>query len=176
MKKEYIILLAVCLLSSTGLTLSFGADEETSATTQDEVTGAKADKLKKQFKVSDDQINSLRGQKLGYGEMDHVFSLASQMPGGINDENVQKIMAMRQSGDHKTGWGKIAQDLNLKLNDKDKTEKVKETKEKVKAQTRDKIKDSKKELNKDMGHKFGTDKSMGSHVSMPSRGGSKGHK
>ncbi len=72
------------------------------------------DRLKSQFNVSDQRIQSLRDQKLGYGEIGIVLALAKQMPGGINDTNVNKIMDMRQNGD-KHGWGNIAKSLNLNL-------------------------------------------------------------
>ncbi len=72
-------------------------------------------RLENKFNVSDTRIDSLRKQGLGFGEIDHTLSLAKQMPGGINDQNVNKIVALRQGGAHKEGWGKIARDLNLKM-------------------------------------------------------------
>lgn len=73
-------------------------------------------RLEKEYGVTDARIDSLRQKKLGYGEIHTVFSLAKQMPGGINDQNIDKIMALRQgSGGHKEGWGKIAHELGLKL-------------------------------------------------------------
>lgn len=78
---------------------------------------AKAEtRLEQKFNVSDARIDSLRKQKLGFGEISHVLSLAKQMPGGINDQNIDKVMALRQGqGGHKEGWGDVAHDLNLKL-------------------------------------------------------------
>lgn len=76
------------------------------------------ERLKEEFNVSDSRIESLRKQKLGYGEIRRVLSFAEQMPGGINDENVDKIMTLRQGdGKHKEGWGNIARDLGLKKNE-----------------------------------------------------------
>ena len=72
------------------------------------------ERLKGQFNVDDQRIQSLRDKNLGYGEIGIVCSLANQLPGGINDSNVNKIMDMRQSGDKK-GWGEIAKSLNLNL-------------------------------------------------------------
>lgn len=73
------------------------------------------ERLKEEFNVSDTRIESLRKQKLGYGEIRRVLSMVKQMPGGINDENVDKIMGLRQGeGKHKEGWGNIARDLGLK--------------------------------------------------------------
>lgn len=71
--------------------------------------------LKEKFNVNDARIDDLRNQKLGYGEISTVFSFAKQMPGGINDQNIQKIMNLRQAGENKEGWGKIAEKLGLKL-------------------------------------------------------------
>ena len=70
-------------------------------------------RLEKQFNVTEAQITSLRNQKLGYGEIAIVFSLA-QKTGGITQDNVNKIMTMRQ-GPPVMGWGQIAKSLNLKL-------------------------------------------------------------
>ena len=79
-----------------------------------EGTNIVTEKLKSEFKVDDARVQGLRDQKLGYGEVSIVLSLAKEMPGGITDANVQKIMAMRQ-GPPVMGWGNIAKDLNLKL-------------------------------------------------------------
>ncbi len=72
-------------------------------------------RLENKFNVSDARIDSLRKQGLGFGEIGITLSLAKQMPGGINNQNINKIMALRQGGEHKEGWGKIAHDLNLKM-------------------------------------------------------------
>ena len=72
------------------------------------------EKLKTGFGVDEARIQGLRDQKLGYGGVSIVLSLAQSMPGGITDENVQKIMALRQ-GPPVMGWGKIAQELGFKL-------------------------------------------------------------
>lgn len=72
------------------------------------------DKLKAEFGVDEARIQGLRDQKLGYGGVSIALSLAQTMPGGITDENVQKIMTLRQ-GPPVMGWGKIAKELGLKL-------------------------------------------------------------
>ena len=72
------------------------------------------EKIKTEFKVDDARVQGLRDQKLGYGEITIALSLARELPGGITDENMQKIMALRQ-GPPVMGWGLIAKDLNLKL-------------------------------------------------------------
>lgn len=70
--------------------------------------------LTEEFNVDEARINSLRDKNLGYGEISNTLSLAQQMPGGINDANVQKVLELRQ-GEHKTGWGKVANDLDVRL-------------------------------------------------------------
>jgi len=72
------------------------------------------EKIKTEFTVDDARIQRLREQKLGYGEISIALSLAKELPGGINDANVQKVMAMRQ-GPPVMGWGKVAKDLNVKM-------------------------------------------------------------
>jgi hypothetical protein len=75
-----------------------------------------AEKLKKEFNVTDAQITALRDQKMGYGEMAIVFSLAKQLggAGGITQQNIDAIMVKR-SGPPVMGWGQIAKSYNLKL-------------------------------------------------------------
>ncbi len=71
-------------------------------------------RLEKEFGVTDTQIQALRDQKLGYGEIAIVFSLAQKMDGGITDANIQSIMTLRE-GPPTMGWGQIANKLGTKL-------------------------------------------------------------
>lgn len=71
-------------------------------------------KLAKEFKITDTQIQGLRNQKLGYGEISIVLSLAQKMPGGVTDSNIQQIMTMRQ-GPPTMGWGEIAKKNGTRL-------------------------------------------------------------
>ena len=71
-------------------------------------------RIENEFKVTDAQINSLRSQKLGFGEITIVFALAEKLPGGLTDANIDKIMSMR-NGPPKMGWGEIAHKLGFKL-------------------------------------------------------------
>jgi len=71
-------------------------------------------RLEKDFNVSNDRIQGLRDQKLGYGEIAIVLSLSQKMPGGITDANIQQVMTMRQ-GPPTMGWGEIAKKLGTKL-------------------------------------------------------------
>jgi len=72
------------------------------------------EQLEKTFKVDEARIQSLRDQKLGYGEIAVLLSLTQKMPGGITDDNIQNVMAMRQ-GPPVMGWGAVAQKLGEKL-------------------------------------------------------------
>ncbi len=71
-------------------------------------------RLEKDFNVTEVQITSLRDKNLGFGEIAIVFALASKLSGGITDDNIGKITAMRQ-GPPVQGWGEIAKTLGLKL-------------------------------------------------------------
>jgi hypothetical protein len=71
-------------------------------------------RIEKEFSVTNAQIQGLRDQKMGYGEISTVFSLAAKMPGGITDTNIQQVMTLRQ-GPPKTGWGEVAKKLGTKL-------------------------------------------------------------
>jgi hypothetical protein len=71
-------------------------------------------RLEKEFNVTDTQIQVLRDQKLGYGEIAIVFSLAQKMDGGITDANIQSVMTLRE-GTPTMGWGEIAKKLGTKL-------------------------------------------------------------
>ncbi len=81
---------------------------------QPEVAKTVTDKLKNEFKVDDARVQGLRDQKLGYGEVSIVLAMAKDMPGGITNANVQKVMSLRQ-GPPVMGWGNVARELNLKL-------------------------------------------------------------
>ena len=68
--------------------------------------------ISQEFSVTEEQVSDLWGKNLGYGEIKHVYNMAEQMPGGITDENVNKILDLRQN--QKMGWGNIRKELNLK--------------------------------------------------------------
>jgi hypothetical protein len=71
------------------------------------------ERLASEFHVDASVVTELREQRMGFGEIHHALSLAEQMPGGVTDENLGQIMAMRQ--EQKLGWGRIAQELETKL-------------------------------------------------------------
>jgi len=72
------------------------------------------DRLKIEFKATDEQMQRLRDQKLGYGEICIALSMAQRLPGGVTDENLQKVTALRQ-GPPVMGWGNVAKELGTKL-------------------------------------------------------------
>jgi hypothetical protein len=73
------------------------------------------DQLTSEFKVSEARIFNLRQQGLSYGEISTVLSLAEQMPGGINDRNIQKVLALHDDGGYKIGWGSVAKALHVNV-------------------------------------------------------------
>jgi len=72
------------------------------------------DRIKAEFDVNDARVQGLRDKNMGYGEISIALGLAQSLPGGITDDNVQKIVALRQ-GPPVMGWGRIAKELGLKL-------------------------------------------------------------
>jgi hypothetical protein len=71
-------------------------------------------RLEKEFNVTDAQVQGLRSQKLGYGEISIVLSLASNLPGGATEANIQQVITLRQ-GPPRQGWGEVAKKLGTKL-------------------------------------------------------------
>jgi hypothetical protein len=124
MKFVLTIVLAVCLLAP-GIAASATASSEErnleqEATRLDKSSGGPqgekmvSQRLQDEFKVTAAQVQALRDKKMGYGEIGIAYSLAKQMPGGITDANMNKIMTMRQ-GPPTMGWGNIAKELGTKL-------------------------------------------------------------
>jgi len=71
-------------------------------------------RLEKEYKVTETQVQQMRDKKLGYGEIAIVLALCQKMPGGATDVNIQQVMTMRQ-GPPTMGWGEIANKLGTKL-------------------------------------------------------------
>lgn len=125
MKKNKVWLLSAALLLSAAVmpALAQAGDEARLDKAQAEVekesgspegAGKVTERLKADFGVDDARVGALRDKKLGYGEISVVLALAGQLPGGINDANVQRVTDLRQ-GPPKTGWGKVAKSLGVKL-------------------------------------------------------------
>ena len=94
--------------------LESGAAELDKSAVKPEGAQRVADRIKADFAVDDARVQALRDRKLGYGEISIALGLAQELPGGITDANVDKVMALRQ-GPPVMGWGRIAKDLGLKL-------------------------------------------------------------
>jgi Skp family chaperone for outer membrane proteins len=123
MKKIFMLLTVLLFVFSVSAAKAQTEDETRLETTASEIDkigsegkGEKAvtDRLEKEFGVDEARINSLRDKNLGYGEVAITLSLAKNLPGGITDENVDKIVSMRQ-GPPVTGWGNVAKELGVKL-------------------------------------------------------------
>lgn len=126
-KNELLLLAAVLLLCGAGLTPAL-AEEKSAEETKLESSASELEKdaaqpegrrtvterIKAEFGVDDARIEALREKKLGYGGVSIALSLAQGLPGGITDENVDKVVALRQ-GPPVMGWGKVAKELGLKL-------------------------------------------------------------
>ena len=72
------------------------------------------DRITVQYSVDEARVQGLRLKRLGYGEIAIVFGLVQNMPRGIRDENLYRVVALRQ-GPPVMGWGKVAKELGLKL-------------------------------------------------------------
>ena len=125
MKKTALLFMlgVAILLSCSGTAMAVSTDEKNLEQEIEDLNHRGTDdqghqqvvrKLEQEFSVSESQVTSLRDRKLGFGEIAVVFSLAKKMPGGITDDNVNRIMTMRQ-GTPTMGWGRIAQELGTKL-------------------------------------------------------------
>jgi hypothetical protein len=76
-----------------------------------------AEAIAKQMDVSDKLVTDLRGRKLGYGEVTVALALSRQLMKRdklTQQQALDRVLAPRRSG---MGWGAIARDLGLKLDD-----------------------------------------------------------
>ncbi len=95
---------------------------DTQAATMDSLSGSTsggtqaAVSIETLFNVTAAQVSALRADKLGYGEIVILLSLAQQMPGGLTADNIASVLATRQ-GPPVMGWGAVARSLKLKLGD-----------------------------------------------------------
>ncbi len=70
------------------------------------------DRLSKEYNITADKVTSLRDKNLGFGEIAALYAFADKMPGGITDENVDKVVSMHQE---KKGWIPLAKSLDVDL-------------------------------------------------------------
>jgi hypothetical protein len=76
-----------------------------------------AEAIAKQMDVTDKLVTDLRGRKLGYGELTVALALSRQLMKRdkvTQQQALDRVLGPRKSGQ---GWGAIARDLNLKLDD-----------------------------------------------------------
>jgi hypothetical protein len=73
--------------------------------------------IAKQMDVSDKLVSDLRGRKLGYGELTVALGLSRQLMKRdklTQQQALDRVLNPRRAGQ---GWGAIARDLGLKLDD-----------------------------------------------------------
>ena len=116
MKKSLLVLLLATGLIFQPVTKTYGDNQPDNnklsreALTIDNQTQSQegrqafVDHVKDQFGINEIQIQSLREMNLGYGEIGIVYALAAQMTGGVSDENIRKIMNLRQNEPGNNGW------------------------------------------------------------------------
>ncbi len=66
------------------------------------------------FGVTESQIAPLLNDKLGYGEIVIIFTLAQTLPDGITSTTIDQVLKLRQ-GPPVQGWGQIARSMGLNL-------------------------------------------------------------
>jgi hypothetical protein len=71
--------------------------------------GVVAKQLANDFKVSSDRINLVLGSMMQYGDVAATLAFAEKMPGGITDQNVNKVMNTRSRG----AWTDVAQQFGI---------------------------------------------------------------
>lgn len=69
--------------------------------------------LKVQFGVNVQLIYALREHKISYGDIGVALAIAEQMPGGINWDNLDEIIAMREGQQIGRLWATIAEYLGV---------------------------------------------------------------
>jgi hypothetical protein len=76
-----------------------------------------AEAIAKQLDVTDKLVMDLRGRKLGYGEITVALAVSRQLMKRdklTQQQALDRVLGPRRSGQ---GWGAIARDLNVKLDD-----------------------------------------------------------
>jgi hypothetical protein len=93
-------------------------DSDTRATAATPDGGKRiAEAIAKQMDVTDKLVMDLRGRKLGYGEITVALAVSRQLMKRdklTQQQALDRVLGPRRSGQ---GWGAIARDLNVKLDD-----------------------------------------------------------
>ena len=72
------------------------------------------DQFIKEFNVPAEKITALQAKSLDYGEIATILGIADKMSGGVNDQNISKVMDLRKSA---PGWPLVADNLKVDLAD-----------------------------------------------------------
>ncbi len=70
--------------------------------------------LESRFRPEPGQIAELRKQRLGYGDISVVLTLASRLRGGISSDNIERIVSLWKSP-RAGNWGKVARSLGVRV-------------------------------------------------------------
>ena len=73
------------------------------------VPASLAEDLMAEFGVDQARLDGLSNAHLVGGEIRQALSIAREMPGGINDDNLSRLITMRR--EQHLGWGRIARDV-----------------------------------------------------------------
>ena len=63
-------------------------------------------RLMQEFGIDEARIRSLHAQHLGYGEIRNIFKIASQMPEGLTDKNINEVVSLRR--ERGMEWNQVA--------------------------------------------------------------------
>lgn len=66
------------------------------------------------FRVDSSKFSSLIGRNMQYGDIAAILAFAEKMPGGVTDDNINRVVIMRSSA---TGWDQVARRLNVSIGD-----------------------------------------------------------
>ena len=112
MKRVIGLLLGIGLIIS-GLPAAYA---ETTVTTT--TNAAKADiaikALENKYAVDTSVITDLHSKGRGFGDINLVLALASELPRGVTASNITRVEGLRY-GTTVKGWGQVAHELNLNL-------------------------------------------------------------
>ncbi len=60
------------------------------------------------YLIDDHIIDVVRDQEVEYGEMFTVFAMAERMPGGVNEDNVTKVIDIQKGRLTQKSWQEVA--------------------------------------------------------------------
>lgn len=75
-----------------------------------------ADHLKESFHIDDHMIQIVRDQETDYGDMFTVFAMAERMPGGINEDNVTKVIDIHKGRLSQKSWHDVGAVVGVEMN------------------------------------------------------------